>query len=633
MTFANPAALLGLLFIPAVILLYFLKIKRRRVVVSSTLLWARVLEDRRVNSPFQRFRKSLLLLLQILAILFFVGALARPEMITENVPGRANLLMIDVSASMSVDEDGRTRLELAKRLANEYVEAMGSDERAVIIPFSNRAEAITPTTSDRALLKRAIDSLEVVPSPTDLDSAMQLATSIAKNLGASPTDQVENITVIFSDGGFPVWESEEVPLLVDYVKIGARSDNSGIVALASRVDFAESTTLQVYVEVKNFGPDPVDGYMSILRDGVEVRAAEANLAPEEKWSRSFETEFTGGILTAVWKPSGDDALELDNRAWLEIAPRRELMIWRVGDDNLFIDEGIRAIPNAQSEFVSPSEVTTKLEASERLPDLILWDRVAPDTLPIGVNHLFFGAVPPDVWETTPEVEFPPVVSWDRSHPVNRYVNYSLLDEAVERSFVFSRLPNTKLLVETSDGGLIASFTAAGTRGIVVGFDSLRSSWPLDLSWPFFLYNSIQHLTANELNTGTGVRAEELISLRMRGPVQKPKVTRPDARTDELQIDAFGWIRYPKTNELGPYRFEWEEPDRGGETLTTREHFVPVNLLWARESRVAPRETLELSGSVVQSSEARGVFRREFWPWVVALALALVLVEWYFYHRR
>ena len=50
MTFANPVALLGLLFIPAVILLYFLKLKRRQVIVSSTYLWSRVLEDRRVKN-------------------------------------------------------------------------------------------------------------------------------------------------------------------------------------------------------------------------------------------------------------------------------------------------------------------------------------------------------------------------------------------------------------------------------------------------------------------------------------------------------------------------------------------------------------------------------------------------------
>ncbi|MEM7260921.1 MAG: VWA domain-containing protein [Planctomycetota bacterium] len=637
MTFGNPLALLGLLFIPALILLYFLKLKRRPVVVSSTVLWSRVLEDRRVNSPFQRFKKSLLLLLQILVVLFLTLALADPEMETENVPGRANLLLIDVSGSMAVEEDGRTRLEQAKRLALEYIEAMGEDERAAVIQFSNRAEALTPVTTDRTLLRKAIDSLELTPAPTDLADAMTLAASIAKNLGASPIDQVENVTVVFSDGGFPIWESAEVPLLVDYVKIGARTDNSGIVALASRMDFADTGSLQVYVEVKNFGEASVDGFVTIERDGVETRAAEAQIAPGENWSRSFETDFTGGLLTVVWNPSGDDALETDNRAWLEITPRRELTIWRIGDDNLYLDEALAAIPNASVAFVDAASLEEELASAAVAPDVILWDRVEPDALPTGVNHLMFAAIPPGVWdpETHPvdERDWPPVVSWDRSHPVNRYVNYSLLDQAIEKSFVFPRIPNSVPLLETGEGALISQFTMSGTRGVVVGFDSLRSQWPLSLSWPFFLFNALNHLAANEATLGTGARSGELLNVRVPGAAEEIRVTQPGGETEALERDTYGWVRYSKTEALGPYRFEWTEPIPGSEERVARTHFAPINLLWANESNISPRETLELSGSVVESTEARGVFRREFWPWVLLVALIILLVEWTVYHRR
>ena len=54
-----------LALIPLVIL-YFLKLRRPRVAVPSLVLWASVLNDQRVNSPFQRFRRNLLLLLQVL---------------------------------------------------------------------------------------------------------------------------------------------------------------------------------------------------------------------------------------------------------------------------------------------------------------------------------------------------------------------------------------------------------------------------------------------------------------------------------------------------------------------------------------------------------------------------------------
>src|SRR3954463_2131459 len=62
-----------------IIALYFLKLRRRPVQVPSTLLWRRSLEDIHVNSLFQRLRRNLLLILQLLAVLLAMLALAGPR--------------------------------------------------------------------------------------------------------------------------------------------------------------------------------------------------------------------------------------------------------------------------------------------------------------------------------------------------------------------------------------------------------------------------------------------------------------------------------------------------------------------------------------------------------------------------
>src|SRR5260370_2981504 len=63
-------SVLLLLLIPLfVLLLYFLKLKRRPLSVPSTFLWRKSIDDLHVNSLLQLLRQNRLLLLQLLSLL------------------------------------------------------------------------------------------------------------------------------------------------------------------------------------------------------------------------------------------------------------------------------------------------------------------------------------------------------------------------------------------------------------------------------------------------------------------------------------------------------------------------------------------------------------------------------------
>ncbi|MFN0059657.1 MAG: vWA domain-containing protein [Planctomycetota bacterium] len=639
MTWGNwLGALWFLPVLPAIVVLYFLRLKRREIVVSSSLLWSRVLEERRVNSPFQRFRNSLLLILQLLAAAVLIAALARPEIASTPAANRTHVLLIDVSASMAARAGDATRLAEAKRLAGHYIDALPAGERGAVISFARRAKAVTPVTDDRGVLARAVASLEVIPGSSQIDDAMGLAQALVQNyLALSVGEELgvgEAVAVVFSDGGFPAWPGEGFPLPANYIQVGEAASNSGVVALAARLDFERPGTLQIYTEVRNFSTQPAAGFVSILQDGLEVKAARADaIEAGGKWSRSFETDAGAGLIEVRWQPESDDALELDNRAWLAVGAQQGIKVWRIGADNFLLDGALAVLPNVEVTRVAAADVAPFLLDGRAPPDLLVWNRVAPAELPRDVPQLYFGALPPGVWsQEAATIRFPPIVSWNRGHPVNRYLTFGALDQSIEEARVLKPAPGVELLLETSEGGLIATYSAAGQRGIVVSFDTLQSNWPVQLSFPLFLYNAVAYLTTAEGATGMSLRCEELLTVRVPRTVKTCELHRPDGRRDVVEPDATGTVRYADTNALGPYLVSWRPAVAASPDIADEQEVIPVNLLAARESDLTPVTRLEIAGQQISSSQQPRPVSREYWPWVLALALLVVCVEWNFYHR-
>src|SRR5881227_49754 len=115
MRFLSASALWWLLLGAIIIFFYLLKLKRKRRVVPSVFLWQRALEEIEANAPFKKLRRSLLLLLQLVALAALVFALARPLVVTRALASGSTVIVIDSTASMRArDEDAGSRLDRAK---------------------------------------------------------------------------------------------------------------------------------------------------------------------------------------------------------------------------------------------------------------------------------------------------------------------------------------------------------------------------------------------------------------------------------------------------------------------------------------------------------------------------------------
>jgi hypothetical protein len=116
--FAFPLAFIGLLAVPALIAIYFLRSRARERKVSSLLLW---LHERQMWDGGQRVHRlqtPLLFFLELLAIILFVTAAAGPKL-RAGEAGRPLVIVLDDSFSMLAGAEESPRNRAARAIEKE----------------------------------------------------------------------------------------------------------------------------------------------------------------------------------------------------------------------------------------------------------------------------------------------------------------------------------------------------------------------------------------------------------------------------------------------------------------------------------------------------------------------------------
>lgn len=215
------AAIILFLVPMIILLLYFLKLKRKPLSVPSTFLWKKSIEDLHVNSLFQWLRENVLLLLQLLAILLLIYAILDFRLHGGTTSGQHYIIMIDNSASMSATDVEPNRLEWAKREALKEIDATTDGDFGMVIEFNSTANTLQSYTNNRGLLRKAVESIERTQRPTRIEDALALAESLAnprrsgdeagvvpanvepgKERTYVPAEGIKTEIYLFSDGRF-----------------------------------------------------------------------------------------------------------------------------------------------------------------------------------------------------------------------------------------------------------------------------------------------------------------------------------------------------------------------------------------------------------------------------------------------
>jgi hypothetical protein len=607
--FLSPAAFWFAATLPVVVVFYLLK--RRRVVklVSSTVLWQKFLADTQANAPFQKLRHNWLLVLQLLLLLLAILALSRPYFAGHARATGLRVVILDASASMQSSDVAPSRFEKARAEALHLVDSLKDQEQMLILLAAGNTVVKQSATDDKAVLRRAIENCQVTDSTTRLTEALKLAGTLVRDKHDPEID-------LFSDGAAgDLSEFENKGLNVVYHREGERCNNVGITTLDIRDSPDNREERAIYTSVVNFSTNSQQTVLDLLFDQQIVDTRPLTLAPGETSPQVFSaTQERDGIFTV--RIDAKDDLAADNQASIVSLLPQPIRVLLISHGNRFMEKALRTVPGA--------EVSVATDTLDGAPnsDVVVLDDVTPSVWPQG-SVLAFHVVTTNLFEDGwTNIDSPAIVDWKNTHPLLRYIN---LDNVQISETIGVRAPAWGIpLVETRQTPLLLAGELAHQKIIWVGFDTLQSTWPLRVSFPIFIANAVDWLNpASTKSRQLLLHAGEPFRYALARPVDSVEVTLPGGTKEKIATAGNREILFGDTTRQGTYHL------RAG----TNEAAFCVNVLDAGESNIKPRDELQLGKfNKVGATEVKQA-SVEIWHWIAAGALAVLMFEWWYYHRR
>lgn len=628
-------ALLGLL-VPLVVL-YILKVRRKRLRVASTWLWASAKRDLIARSPWQKLIAQVPLILQALALLLLGLALARPATRGRAIMGDHIAIIIDASASMSaenvLDDKPAKRIDIARRVAKDILSAMAPGSDAMLLEAGREARVVTPLDRDVVRLKTALDTVHAYDVEGDLGAAVALAVDRLKQLGGSRR------IVIVTDGNLASPTAlNGVSLPVEVITVGTPIENAGIV----RVDVRSGTEpalkreqVQAFLVVANFGSSARELYVTMREDNAsDVLASRKILVgPGERQPVVLDFfpasgDYRRGLIFDI---APHDKMPVDDTAFARVPAGDKLPVVYAASDpakiSPWIERAIISDPATSLKTASLNDLAQP--GGVEMDAFVVVEGACPTSVPGG--DLLIVAPPAGPCFGTlvgRTLEHPQITSWETGDARMRFL--SLDGISIARALALAPEGPTQELIRTQEGTIATDISTPTRTGTLLGFDVGDSDWPLKASFVLFMRNLLEQARVHRAFGVTGPsRAGEPLRVRLPASAKEVEVIGPNG--DKLDVTLRGGLAVvPETTRVGLYKFTWNGPEAGAMV-------VPANLTSVLESNVTT--VISTAGPAkdnaveIRAAGAEPDAHNE-WTWVLALlALGFVVADVWYVTRR
>lgn len=272
-SFAHPGFCWLLLVLPFMIFWYIQNNNNRQAALKVSSI-----KSFKGISSWKNLFRHIPFICRILAVFFIILALARPQ--TKNdeqqVEGEGLdiVLCIDVSGSMTAQDFTPNRMEAAKKVAADFVDRRLTDRIGIVI-FSGESFTQCPITTDKAVLKSAIENIR--------NGLLEDGTAIGDGLSTS-TDRLRTSKA----------KSKVVILLTD------GENNGGLIGPTNAKEIAKAFGIRVYtigVGTEGYAPFPIKTDMGVIIQQQKVSIDEKllKLIADETGGKYFRAKDNEGL--------------------------------------------------------------------------------------------------------------------------------------------------------------------------------------------------------------------------------------------------------------------------------------------------------------------------------------------------
>ena len=591
--------------------LYLHTRKPQRRVVSTLRFWTGAQHGesrlrRRISEPWA-------LLAQLLFLLLLFFALGNPHW-GGAAEARRVVMVIDTSVWSQVRPPGETPwIEQLRMKAEGTLDSLPPGDEVLLISATPHTPPILRFTNNRTALRNAISSLQASSSVSDIPQALEIGEGalVPSRRGlllyVGPGMLDEKQIAQFDDFRKRIDDSaknnNQFQFLVRLVGNGGPVHDQGITRLSLRRDPAEPDLWHTLTQIKNYDASASSVSLKLSIGGLSIANEKISLSPGELANAENQFVWTqDGVVQADIATS--DALDADNHASVQIHGTRPVQVALIGTDRPFSNDVLSAIVSnsyLQVEVVRPG---ARPQVS---PEVAIYES---GSLP---SHVDFNSIWFLKGKGAQGARRFRVGGWSEQHPVTRWVRTR--DVSVRNLAALKVVPGDTVLATVEgqrDLPLIVAREMNGHRMVVVGFDPDDSNFAQQPAFPLMLAGCIEWMARPVEESAESFSVGEI---NLRGAASR--IITPSGTNAPFALA--GPNVHLVANDSGSYRVL----SPAGETT----FFVNLPLLGSHRIEAS---ALELSAI---ESEPPLIAHWELWPWLTALAIIALWLEWRLYYSR